>query len=113
MTGRDAMPVYRHVSRRDVLRAVLISGAALAAPRLAVAERCRETPHQDEGPFYLNGYDRTRSVPHNNDLTAVPGATGVPEGEIIHVVGRPADERCWRLQGARLESWRDDAIRGL
>src|SRR2546430_16419162 len=81
MTGRDAMPVYRHVSRRDVLRAVLISGVALAAPRLALAEQCRETPNQDEGPFYLNGYDRTRSVPPHNDLTSAPGATGVPEGQ--------------------------------
>src|SRR2546422_5406977 len=109
MTGRDAMPVYRHVSRRDVLRAVLISGVALAAPRLALAEQCRETPNQDEGPFYLNGYDRTRSVPHNNDLTAAPGATGVPEGQIIHVTGRATDEECRPVKGAMVEIWQANA----
>src|SRR5260370_2526759 len=94
------MSIHKHLSRRDVLRVALISGPALAAPRLALAEQCRATPHQDEGPFYLNGYDRTRSVLHNNDLTVVPSATGLPEGEIIHVTGRVTDEEGRPVKGA-------------
>ena len=103
------MAIHQHLSRREVLRVALISGAALAAPRLALAEKCRETPLQDEGPFYLNGYDRTRSVPHTNDLTVVPGATGLPEGEIIHVTGRVTDEECRPLKGAVVEIWQANA----
>src|SRR5712691_5354118 len=103
------MSIHKHLSRRDVLRVALISGPALAAPRLALAEQCRATPHQDEGPFYLNGYDRTRSVPHNNDLTVVPGATGLPEGEIVHVTGRVTDEECRPVKGAVVEIWQANA----
>ena len=66
---------HRHISRRDVLQAALVAGAALAVPGRVLADLCQETPHQEEGPFYLNAYDRTRPVPHNSDLTAVPGAT--------------------------------------
>jgi len=70
------MLLHRRVSRRDVLRAALVAGAALTVPGRAVAELCQETPPQEKGPFYLNSYDRTRPAPHNSDLTAVPGATG-------------------------------------
>ncbi len=100
---------HQHLSRRDVLRAALVAGAALAVPGRALAELCEETPHQDEGPFYLNGYDRTRPVPHHSDLTAVPGAAGLPEGEIIYVTGRVTDEACRPLRGAMVEIWQANA----
>ncbi len=103
------MVLHRQISRRDVLRAVLVSGAALAVPSLALAEQCRETPRQDEGPFYLNGFDRTRPVVHNNDLTVVPGATGKPDGEIIQVTGRVTDEECRPVKGAMVEIWQANA----
>jgi len=103
------MLIHRQISRRDVLRAALVSGATLAVPSWAFAKQCRETPHQDEGPFYLNGYDRTRPVPHTNDLTAVPGATGLPEGEIMYVTGRITDEKCRPLKGAMVEVWQANA----
>jgi len=103
------MLLHRQITRRDVLRAALVSGAALAAPGVAFAQQCRETPHQDEGPFYLNGYDRTRPVPHNSDLTAVPGATGLPEGDIIYVTGRVTDEECRPVKGAMVEIWQANA----
>src|SRR5436309_2965149 len=74
VTGGIGMVLHRQISRRDVLRAVLVSGAALAVPSLALAEQCRETPRQDEGPFYSNGFDRTRPVVHNNDLSSVYNA---------------------------------------
>ena len=101
--------MHRHVSRRDVLRAALAAGAALAVPGRAVAERCQETPHQEEGPFYLNSYDRTRPVPHNRDLTAVPGATGRPEGDLISVTGRVMDPECRPVRGAMVEIWQANA----
>ncbi len=103
------MLLQRPISRRDVLRAALVSGAALAVPGLALARQCRETPHQDEGPFYLNGYDRTRPEPHTNDLTAVPGATGQPEGEIIYVTGRVTDAECRPLPRVMVEIWQANA----
>lgn len=103
------MLIHRQISRRDILRAALVTGAALAVPGWAFAKQCRETPRQQEGPFYLNGYDRTRPVPHNNDLTAVPGATGLPEGEIIYVTGRITDEMCRPLKGALVEIWQANA----
>src|SRR5256886_13590879 len=103
------MVLHRQISRRDVLRAVLFAGAALAAASLALAEQCRERPRQDEGPFYLNGFDRTRPVVHNNDLTVVPGATGKPDGEIIQVTGRVVDEECRPVKGAMVEIWQANA----
>jgi protocatechuate 3,4-dioxygenase beta subunit len=48
-------------------------------------------------------------VPHANDLTAVPGATGLPEGEIIYVTGRVTDEQCRPLKGAMVEIWQANA----
>ena len=101
--------MVRHISRRDMLRAAVVSGVAFAVPVLAIAQRCEETPHQDEGPFYLNGFDRTRPVPHNNDLTTVPGATGLPDGQIVHVTGRVTDEECRPVKGAVVEIWQANA----
>jgi protocatechuate 3,4-dioxygenase beta subunit len=103
------MVLHGHISRRDVLWAALVSGAAIAVPRLALAARCQETPKQDEGPFYLNGYDRTRRVPHYNDLTVAPAATGLPDGQIIHVAGRVTDEECRPIKGAMVEVWQANA----
>ena len=99
----------RQISRRYILRVALVSGAAFALPARAFGEQCRETPHQDEGPFYMNSYDRTRPVPHYHDLTAVPGASGLPEGEIIHVTGQVTDQACRPLKGAMVELWQANA----
>jgi protocatechuate 3,4-dioxygenase beta subunit len=48
-------------------------------------------------------------VPHTNDLTAVSGATGLPEGEIIYLTGRVTDEKCRPLKGAMVEIWQANA----
>jgi protocatechuate 3,4-dioxygenase, beta subunit len=103
------MSPRRPISRRDVLRAALLSGAALAVPSRALAQQCQETPRQDEGPFYLNGYDRTRTVPHSNDLTVVPGAAGPPQGDVIHVTGRVTDADCRPLKSVMVEIWQANA----
>src|SRR5437867_12808492 len=52
--GADSMLVHRAISRRALLRAALISGAALAVLGLGLAEQCRETPHQYERLVDLN-----------------------------------------------------------
>jgi len=101
--------MHGHVSRRGVLRAALVAGAALAVPGRALAELCQQTPLQEEGPFYLNSYDRTRPVPHNSDLTAVPGATGRPEGDLVYVTGRVTDQECRPVKGAMVELWQANA----
>lgn len=103
------MPSNPPPSRRDFLRIALASGAAIALPALAFADQCRETPPQTEGPFYMNSYDRTRPVSHSSDLTAPPGAGGLPEGEIIHVTGQLTDQACRPIKGAMVEIWQANA----
>jgi protocatechuate 3,4-dioxygenase beta subunit len=92
-----------------MLLGALASGAVLAVPGLAFGQQCQETPHQEEGPFYLNSYDRTKPVIHNSDLTAVPGATGLPEGQLIHVTGRITDDACRPIKGVMVEIWQANA----
>jgi len=75
------MLLHRRVSRRDVLRAALVAGAAVAVPGRAMAEVCQETPPQEEGPFYLNSY----------------------------VTGRVTDEECGPVKGAMVEIWQANA----
>src|SRR5437773_10814906 len=100
VTGGIGMVLHRQISRRDVLRAVLVSGAALAVPSLALAEQCRETPRQDEGPFYSTGLNRFGRLVDNNDCTSARAATGKQGGEIFQATGRAlADEGC-RVRGA-------------
>jgi protocatechuate 3,4-dioxygenase beta subunit len=97
------------LSRRDILRGAVISGAAFAMPRGVLGQECAATPAQDEGPFYLNGYDRTKPVPHHNDLTAVPGAAGAPNGRIIHITGKVIDAECRPVRRAMVEIWQANA----
>jgi protocatechuate 3,4-dioxygenase beta subunit len=101
--------LHPRLSRREVLQSALVSGAALVLPRVALAQQCTETPHQDEGPFYLNGYDRTKPVTHQNDLTVVPGGTGAPEGQILRITGKVVDAECRPVKGAMVEIWQANA----
>src|SRR5438034_2392194 len=94
VTGGIGMVLHRQISRRDVLRAVLVSGAALAVPSLALAEQCRETPRQDEGPFYLNGFDRTRPVVQDRKSTRLNSSHTVNSYPVFCLKKNNEHQRC-------------------
>ncbi|ETW99724.1 MAG: hypothetical protein ETSY1_13965 [Candidatus Entotheonella factor] len=99
------MPNSRRLSRRDLLRATLTAGAALALPYRVFAGACATTPAQEEGPFYMNDYDRTKAIVNQTDLTRLPGASRPADGEIIHLAGRVLDRDCKPVKGVLVEIW--------
>ncbi len=63
------MNPLQRISRRDLLRFSMAAGAGLAVPTIAFGRQCEKSPGQVEGPFYMNTWDRSKPVPHHNDLT--------------------------------------------
>lgn len=99
------MTQSRRLSRRDVLQTALVAGATLALPHRVFANTCGATPAQEEGPFYMNDYDRTRAIINQTDLTRVPGASRMADGEVIYVAGRVLDRECKPVKGVLVEIW--------
>ena len=95
----------QRISRRDLLRFTMAAGAGLALPTVALARQCEKSPAQAEGPFYMNSWDRTKPVPHHNDLTWVKDPSQRAEGEVIHLTGQVTDPECRPLKGAVVEIW--------
>lgn len=63
------------------------------------------TPAQQEGPYY----PVTKLEDRDNDLVAVAGATGVPNGQILAFDGTVYDADGMPLEGITLEIWQTDA----
>ena len=82
------MLIHRQISRRDVLRAALVSGATLAVPGWAFAQRCRQTPHQDEGPFYLNSISKAEQKRLIIEPSCGPGSN-TENQYVFHVALKP------------------------
>ncbi|ETX04125.1 MAG: hypothetical protein ETSY2_30615 [Candidatus Entotheonella gemina] len=99
------MPHLSRFSRRDLLRTALVAGATLALPIRAHAGTCSSTAAQEEGPFYMNSYDRTAPIANQTDLTRLPGASRSADGEVIHVAGRVLDQKCQPVKGMLVEIW--------
>jgi protocatechuate 3,4-dioxygenase beta subunit len=59
------------------------------------------TPDQNLGPYFPIG----RRPVAEGDLTAIRGADGLAQGEIIEVIGRVLDLRGEPVQGAKLTIW--------
>ncbi len=95
----------RRFSRRDLLRTAMVAGATLALPYRTRAATCVSTPAQEEGPFYMNSYDRTMPIPNQTDLTRLPGASRAADGEVIHLAGRVLDQECKPVKGMLVEVW--------
>jgi protocatechuate 3,4-dioxygenase beta subunit len=96
------------ISRRDLLRttstglATGVLGLLTARPLFAQsAATCEDTPQQEEGPFYP-----VQDQPDkDNDLTAVPGQTAAPLGQVIYIFGTVTDEACQPVKNALVEIW--------
>jgi protocatechuate 3,4-dioxygenase beta subunit len=99
------MNPLQRISRRDLLRSSIAAGVGLALPTGAFGQQCRESLAQPEGPFYMNTWDRTKSVPHRNDLTWVSDPGTKAEGEIIFLAGQVTDPECNPVKGAIVEIW--------
>lgn len=93
------------LSRRDLLRSSFAAGVGLAAPSLVFSKQCSISPAQVEGPFYMNTWDRTQPVPHQNDLTWVGDPSRKAEGEVIYLEGQVTDLECRPAKGAVVEIW--------
>lgn len=99
------MYANRRLSRRNLMRSTIAAGVGIAVPSLALAEMCANSPPQAEGPFYMNTWDRTRPVPHHNDLTWVGDPSRKAEGEVIHLGGQVTDLDCRPVKDAVVEIW--------
>jgi len=82
------MLMHRQVSRRAVLRAALVSGATLAVPSWAYAQQCRQTPHQDEGPFYLNSISKAEQKRLIIEPSRRPGSS-TENQYVFHIALKP------------------------
>lgn len=92
-------------SRRGVLTATLMGGAALLLPGTAAAALL-PTPRQMEGPFY----PPTLPLDADADLLTVAGRSGQAQGTPTHVLGRVLDVDERPIAGARVEIWQCDAF---
>lgn len=99
------MNPFQRISRRDLLRFTMAAGAGLAIPTIAFGRQCGKSPAQTEGPFYMNTWDRTKPVPHHNDLTWVNDPSKKAEGDVIYVAGQVTDLDCKPVKGAIVEIW--------
>lgn len=92
-------------TRRRLLTATLLGGAALAMPRIAAAGLL-PTPRQMEGPFY----PPTLPLDSDADLLTVAGRSGQAHGTPTHVLGRVLDADGRPVAGTRIEIWQCDAF---
>jgi protocatechuate 3,4-dioxygenase beta subunit len=99
------MNASRHLSRRELLRTSLVAAAGLAVPTAVFGAACERTPLQEEGPFYMNNYDRKSAIRTVNDLTRVPGAPRAADGEVIFIEGKLTDQECRPVKGVTVEIW--------
>ncbi|HYJ99451.1 MAG TPA: intradiol ring-cleavage dioxygenase, partial [Burkholderiaceae bacterium] len=96
--------------RRDVLRVVALSVAALALPALATSRRA--IARMTDGPFYPPRSWRERWSDWDADLTRVQhaGATRVAKGEHLGLEARVVDVNGCAIDGATVEIWQCDAV---
>ena len=89
-------------SRRRLL---LAAAAWLLASGARAAARLDPTPAQAAGPFYP-----TEPPPDDDhDLTRVRGASGIAQGRITDLGGRPLDRDGRPIPSTRIEIWQCDA----
>lgn len=96
--------------RRDVLRVVAASAAALALPAGAASRRA--IARMTDGPFYPPRSWRERWTDWDADLTRVQrdGATQTAKGEHLGLEARVVDVNGRAIDGATVEIWQCDAV---
>jgi protocatechuate 3,4-dioxygenase beta subunit len=103
------MQTHRLV-RRQALRLVAASAAALALPALATSRRA--IARMTDGPFYPPRAWRERWSDRDADLTRVQHASGVrvAKGEHLGLEARVVDVNGRAIDGATAEIWQCDAV---
>lgn len=92
----------RSMNRRNFLGATSGTlGLAALLPSWAWSALLARTPAQTEGPFY----PLVHSPDAGSDLVHVPGAEGLPAGELATVYGRLLDADGRPFAGALVEIW--------
>ncbi len=99
------MSIHHRINRRDLLRSTAAVGIGLAIPTTLFGQQCEKTPGQLEGPFYMNTWDRTKPVPHQNDLTWAVSPDQPADGDAILLVGQITDKDCRPMGNAMVEIW--------
>ena len=99
------MSMHNRISRRDLLRSTAAVGVGLVTPTALFGQQCEKTPGQLEGPFYMNTWDRTKPVPHQNDLTWAVSPDQPADGDAILLVGQITDKDCRPMGNAMVEIW--------
>ena len=97
-----------HINRRDALKGSLVAGVATVTAMAglsgtSLADVCRVTPVQPEGPFYPVDDQLDKDA----DLTISRDAGGArrAEGQVIYVAGVVRGSDCEPIAGALVEIW--------
>jgi protocatechuate 3,4-dioxygenase beta subunit len=101
----------QNLIRREVLRLVAASAAALALPALATSRRA--IARMTDGPFYPPRTWRERWNDWDADLTRVQHAGGAgrtAKGEHLGLEARVVDVNGRAIDGATVEIWQCDAV---
>jgi protocatechuate 3,4-dioxygenase beta subunit len=96
-------PLLMAPSRREFVRGLTWSAAALAAPH-SFAEALTLTPRQTEGPFYPDHLP----LDTDNDLIIINDGLTQAVGEITHLGGRILDADGRPVRNAEVEIWQVD-----
>jgi protocatechuate 3,4-dioxygenase, beta subunit len=92
------------ITRRGMLKTSVTALGAVAGASYAgraLANVCKMTPAQTEGPFY----PIEDQLDKDNDLTRVNGVGGKAKGQVVYIRGRVLDEACNPVSGALVEIW--------
>jgi protocatechuate 3,4-dioxygenase beta subunit len=76
-----------------------------AVPAIEPIEVTYITPSQQEGPYYTVEKPEDR----DNDLVDFAGATGAPNGQVLHLSGIVYDANGLPIEGITVEIWQTDA----
>ncbi len=87
--------------RRGLVQMGSLLGLGALISKTALAEECRRSPPQTEGPYY----PVTSRDDVDFDLTQVAGEGGTAEGEAIVVKGKIQNLDCQPVAGALVEIW--------
>jgi protocatechuate 3,4-dioxygenase beta subunit len=97
------MHIYTATKRRDLLRNMMLSGAALTVPGV-FAEALSLTPKQVEGPFYPD----KMPLDTDNDLLRINDKLTTKVGTVAHLSGRVLSKSGEPVRNAVIEIWQVD-----
>jgi protocatechuate 3,4-dioxygenase beta subunit len=105
MTAVVAEVEETKVTEESPLLETTIPAADTAVPASEPIEVTYFTPSQQEGPYYTV----EKPADHDNDLVDFAGASGAPNGQILHLSGIVYDANGLPIEGITVEIWQTDA----